>query len=108
MEKLPVIFRAEKSGPHKREVTAVFPTLQGTGPHDMTCYAHIGQHSTCTPGWYAQTRLATPDEYKSLLAELRGIYETRPASNPEIYGEPVKLEVRTRTSPQMRAARMAA
>ena len=72
---LPVIFRAEKSGDSKGEVTAVFPTLGGTGAHDFTVYAHIGQHSSGTRGWYNQTRAARPDEYASLLSELRRIYE---------------------------------
>ena len=70
----PVIFRAERSGPFKGGVTAVFPTLPADRlGHEMTCYAHIGQHSGCSFDWYARTRLATPDEYKDLLAELAGI-----------------------------------
>lgn len=73
---LPVIFRAEKSGDHKGEVTAVFPTQQGTGPRDFTVYAHTGQHGTGTHGWYQQrTRPAKPAEYAPLLRELRQIYE---------------------------------
>lgn len=82
---LPVIFRAEKSGDAKGEVTAVFPTLPGTGPNDFTVYAHIGQHSTGSFGWYQQTRAATPTEYASLLAELRHIYEQGQ--------DPVKLRI---------------
>ena len=64
----PVTFRAERSGPHKGEVTAVFP--------DGVCYCHIGQHSSYEAEWYHSTRPATPEEYADLLAELRSIYET--------------------------------
>lgn len=76
MEKLPVIFRAERSGHFKGDVTAVFPTLEGN-PGEMTCYAHIGQHGSCSLGWYYRTRPAKPHEYAALLAELRGIYERK-------------------------------
>lgn len=68
MEKLPVIFRAERSGAFKGDITAVFPTLE-------TCYAHIGQHSGYSLDWYYSTRPAKPAEYASLLAEVRSIYE---------------------------------
>lgn len=67
------MFRAE--GPKgKREITAVFPALPGTHHSDMTCYAHIGQHSSCSIAWYLGTWSAKPEEYADLLAELSGIY----------------------------------
>jgi hypothetical protein len=88
---LPVIFRAEKSGQFKAHVTAVFPTLPGTSAHDFTVYAHVGQHSTGSHGWYYRTRAAKPAEYAPLLSELRGIYESDPH-------EPVKLRVVERFS----------
>lgn len=69
-ESVPVIFRAEKSGTFKNEVTAIFPTLAGTGPGDVTIYARVGQHSTGSRGWYRETRAATPDEYAALKREL--------------------------------------
>ena len=77
-EALPVIFRAEWNDSPKTgnlHITAVFPTLQGTGPQDATCYAHVGQHSACSRRWYNETRAAKPDEYADLLAELRSVYE---------------------------------
>lgn len=74
MTEIPVIFRAQKSGPFKGDVTAVFPTLEATSGH-LVCYAHIGQHGECSHGWYRTTRPATEDEYRDLLRELRGIYE---------------------------------
>lgn len=73
---LPVIFRADKAGDFKGDITAVFPTLPGTSePYSATCYAHVGQHGTCRRAWYNTTRAAMPDEFADLLRELRGIYE---------------------------------
>lgn len=70
---IPVIFRAERSGKFKGDVTAVFPEFtEWCG--DMACYSHIGQHSTCSLEWYYSTRPATPEEYAPLLAELKTIY----------------------------------
>ena len=71
---IPVIFRAERSGKFKGDVTAVFPTLPAD--HDgpvMTCYARIGQHSGCSKEWYNTTRPAKPAEYASLQKELEQI-----------------------------------
>jgi hypothetical protein len=65
----PVIFRTERSGYFKGDVTACFPTIPGN-PGMATCYAHVGQHGSYSWGWYRTTRLATPDEYADLLAEL--------------------------------------
>ena len=93
---LPVIFRAERSGEHKGQVTAVFPTLPGTGPHDFTVYD--GQHSVGSAGWYNNTRAATPSEYSRLLADLRNIYENDPDG-------PVKLHVVERFSHRYDIAR---
>lgn len=76
LESLPVIFRAERSGPCKGDVTAVFPTVPGTGGcHTFTVYAHIGQHGQASRSWYNGTRRARPDEYADLLTEIRRIYE---------------------------------
>jgi hypothetical protein len=73
---LPVIFRAERSGEFKGQVTAVFPTMPGThSRYDVTCYSHVGQHGTAARGWYNETRAATPAEAADLLDELRSIYE---------------------------------
>ena len=66
----PVLFRAEQSGQFKGDVTAVFPTLPGS-PGCMTCYAHVGQHSSCAMAWYNTTRPAKAVEYASLLTELQ-------------------------------------
>ena len=74
MAQIPVLFRVERSGPHEGEVTAVFPSLTAN-PGNLVCYAHVGQHSEGSIGWYNGTRAAKPAEYKSLLRELRNIYE---------------------------------
>jgi len=94
MQTIPVIFRAERDS---GEVIAVFPTLD-EGDGCMTAYAHVGQHSACHWRWYHTTRPATPAEYADLLAELTAIYATRPASQPDIYGEPARLVIRKRIS----------
>jgi hypothetical protein len=95
---LPVLFRAEKSGKFKGEVTAVFPTLPGTDAYDFTVYAHVGQHSIGTRAWYWTTRPAKPEEYAPLLQELRSIYE----SDPE---QPIKLKVAHRITSDMDSER---
>ena len=77
MDSVRVIFRAERAGPFKGYLTAVFPD-DPERPGFLSCYAHIGQHSTGSLGWYQKTRAATEAEYADLLAELRGIYETGP------------------------------
>lgn len=67
-----VLFRKDKDG----EITAVFPTeLGGSQYMDMTCYSHVGQHSSCDDGWYGSTVPAALAEYADLLTELRQIYE---------------------------------
>lgn len=70
-DETPVLFRAERSGDFKGDVTAVFPTLPGTNEFwTASCYAHIGQHGSCSKDWYWTTRPATPEEYASLKREL--------------------------------------
>lgn len=108
MESLPVIFRADKSGDFKGEVTAIFPTIPADNRGNLTCYAHIGQHGGASLDWYRTTRPATETESADLLKELRAIYEARPAADPATYGEPVRLDIRRRITPAMNAARVEA
>lgn len=70
-----VIFRIDKTGDFKGSLTAVFVDHQGTSdPSTKECYAHLGQHSTCSMEWVLQdTRPAHPEEYSSLLKELISI-----------------------------------
>lgn len=104
-EPLPVIFRAEWNDSPKTgnvHITAVFPTLPGNrDPYTATCYAHVGQHSACSPEWYRTTRPASPDESADLLAELRRIYESGH------YGEPVRLVIAKRWTRRHDATRRA-
>jgi hypothetical protein len=93
-EETPVVFRAERSGKFKGDVTAVFPCDPAdSNGYEMTCYAHIGQHSGCSLGWYHTTRAAKPEEYADLKKEL----ESAP------YG--YRLKVYSRIQPWMREAR---
>jgi hypothetical protein len=68
----PVVFRAERSGDFKGDVTACFPSIPGS-PGLATCYAHVGQHGSYSREWYYKTRAATSEEYADLLAELVSI-----------------------------------
>ncbi len=85
----PVLFRCDHDGAH---VTAVFPTIPGTNSgYDMSCFAHIGQHSSCSSDWLRTTRPAKPEEYTALKRELESV--------PYNY----RLKVYRRVTPQMRA-----
>lgn len=89
-----VIFRAERSGDFKGDVTAVFPEIPADqNGYQMSCFAHVGQHGGCSRRWYWSTRLAKPEEYASLQREL----ESAP------YG--YRLQVRKRITREMDDAR---
>lgn len=94
MEKLPILFRKESDD----SITAVFPTIPGS-PGMMSCYAHLGQHSSCSLVWYRGTRPARPEEYADLLTELRRIYEQG--------DDPVELQIVKRITQAHREARRA-
>jgi len=69
METDRVSFRTYKDG----EVLAVLPDVEANLGR-VTVYAHMGQHGEGDLAVvYAQSRLAKPSEYHSLLAELRSI-----------------------------------
>ena len=71
-DETPVLFRCDRSGQFKGEVTAVFPCEpDNMSGYTMSSYAHIGQHGGCSFGWYNQTRAAKPEEYADLKAELK-------------------------------------
>lgn len=70
----PVVFRAERSGVFKGDVTAVFPCAPADyAGRFMTCYAHVGQHGSCGREWYNATRKALLAEYADLHKELESI-----------------------------------
>jgi hypothetical protein len=104
LEELPVIFRRSRRREPEgaaAEITAVFPTIPADYMgREMTCYAHVGQHSGCTFGWYNQTRAAKPAEYESLLRELEKIYGRKLDPSDSAY----RLKVYRRIQPAHRAA----
>jgi len=58
------------------QLTVVFPTLLGTGPHDVTILDPAFGHSTGTKEWYQTTKKATVDErYTNLLNRVTSIYD---------------------------------
>lgn len=61
----PVIFKREGN-----DIVAIFPTLPGTNEFDMTCYAHIGRHSSCAANYASSLKPAKPEEFAVLHAEL--------------------------------------
>ena len=68
---VPVLFRVEHLIRYgSPEVVAVFPTIPSNNRGGMTCYAHVGQHSSCSGAWLVDTRPARPEEYADLKAEL--------------------------------------
>lgn len=56
-------------------VIAIFPEEVGNiNHHTCMSYMHVGQHGVCSPdGIIYVTRLAKPEEYASLKAELESI-----------------------------------
>jgi hypothetical protein len=98
---LPVIFRAEKSGPFKGSITAVFPTMPADYEgRQLTCYSNEG-HSGGSWEWYQQrTRAARPEEYVELLAAARRLYEHSQGEGDEAY----LLKVYRRMQPEHRNA----
>ena len=72
-EKTKVIFRKDK---RNGEIDAIFPEIIGThDPYTMSCYAHIGQHSTCSMChvWY-NTIKPTEEEIQPLKKELEELF----------------------------------
>jgi hypothetical protein len=69
-EIIPVVFRAERSGKFKGDITAVFPTELADMRGNMGCFIHVGQHGACGRAWYRTTRAAKPHEYAALKREL--------------------------------------
>ena len=70
MEKVKVIFRKDREG----NVIAFLPELRVNHGNIMS-YMHIGQHSEASYQFYTDTKKANETEYKSLLEELKRIYD---------------------------------
>jgi len=54
------------------DVFAYFPDILTDSKGNNTCYSHIGQHSACSPNYVKGKKLATPEQFAPLLAELKG------------------------------------
>ena len=63
-----VIFYIDNDG----QTLAYFPNDDADNKGNKTCYAHVGQHSGCSPEYVKDLKKATPEEYKDLQAELVG------------------------------------
>lgn len=69
----PVMFRVDKAGGFKGQVTAMFP-YEIELNYNVGAYVHVGQHHNVDYDTVIQqTRPATPEEYKDLKAELESI-----------------------------------
>ena len=67
----PIVFRKYEN----KEIISLFPTIRA-GEYDQTVqsYMHFGQHGDADYNFVvSKTKLATPEEYKELLAELTEI-----------------------------------
>jgi hypothetical protein len=87
-----VLFRKDRSGPHKGTVIAVFPEIVGAR-NEVSYYVHVGQHASAPyHNLISTTAPASPEEYASLKRELE--------SEPYRYN----LTVRAKTNNKIRAA----
>lgn len=59
---------------HGEVIALLCNTASVCTPGCVMSYMHIGQHSEVSRYLGRHCRLATPDEYAPLLAELQGIY----------------------------------
>jgi len=77
MKKTKVIFlidMPEVSPSVNENVFAYFPDEDwGRAKEDRMSYAHIGQHSGCGKKYAESCKIATPEQYKDLAAELESI-----------------------------------
>ena len=69
-KELKVVFRKFDNG----EVIAMFPQFTNKRNYRIDSYMHIGQHGECDPMIVHDTKLATENEYESLLKEIQSIY----------------------------------
>ena len=71
MNKTIVTFYVQKDG----DILAYFNKEQWTTlrPRNRVSYAHIGQHSECSPYYVRRLKKATPDQYFKLQKELEGL-----------------------------------
>ena len=70
MKKVKVVFRKNKDG----EAIAFFPEFHIQCGNIMS-YMHIGQHGEASLDFYYSTKKANPQEYETLLNELKVVYD---------------------------------
>jgi hypothetical protein len=68
MDKVQFLYDAKND-----EVFAYFPEIDGDNKGNKTCYAHIGQHSACSPEYVKECKRATKEQYQPLMKELEEI-----------------------------------
>ena len=67
-----VIFRKYPDG----QIIALFPQFTNSYRYTVTSYMHMGQHSEADYNHVVNTtKLANPNEYESLLNEIKSIYK---------------------------------
>ena len=72
--KTDIIFRKEKSGDFKGEISAMFPHEVCEHSGNVTCYVHIGQHCSANYNHCIQKTVpAIKSEYMDLYRELSDI-----------------------------------
>ena len=69
--RMDILFRKDRK---TNEVVAFIPESTVNYGHILS-YMHIGQHSEASLQYYWETVKATEEEYKSLLKELKSIYD---------------------------------
>lgn len=69
--KTKVRFYVDKDG----DILAVFPfeKYNNLNPQLRVCYAHLGQHSCASKGYYSRLPKATREQSKGLANELTGL-----------------------------------
>lgn len=88
-----VIFYVESDG----AILAYFFNEKADGQGNYLCYAHVGQHSACSPDYVRPLKLATPQQYADLERELIGQGYTLEILNElpvECHRPPTKGEIR--------------
>src|SRR5574343_258253 len=66
--KIDVVFLLDREEPH--DVFAYFPNEISDREGNRLCYAHVGQHSSCSEEYALECELATPEQYSDLKQEL--------------------------------------
>ena len=56
------------------DIYAAFP-VNWDKKGNLTCYAHVGQHSSVSKGYIEESDTCACGEYEDLLKELKDIYE---------------------------------